>query len=156
MEQVTQQVQDGAFSLWLEEARLEAILGGCKKSVKSLLSGVRCYIAFIGVACFVARVSHVHLALLTDERDKKLRADVSPRYFPPKLDDLLAWSTLFRCKGTFENYCSHLATACLVVGAAVSVFNEPALKKAKASIVKAGGFTARPKMWVRRSVSSYP
>ncbi len=34
--------------LWVEEARLNAILGGLKLSMKSFQSGLRCYCAFIG------------------------------------------------------------------------------------------------------------
>ena len=35
-------------TLWLEEARISAILGSCMLSMKSVRSGVRCYIAFVG------------------------------------------------------------------------------------------------------------
>lgn len=33
---------------WIEEARLDAILGGMKLSMSSLRSGLRCYVAFVG------------------------------------------------------------------------------------------------------------
>ena len=33
---------------WIEDARLAAILGGCRLSMPSVSSGVRCYIAFVG------------------------------------------------------------------------------------------------------------
>ena len=32
---------------WIERARLAAILGGCRLSVNSLRSGLRCYITFV-------------------------------------------------------------------------------------------------------------
>ena len=33
---------------WLEEARLDAILGSCPYSLASVKSGLRCYLAFAG------------------------------------------------------------------------------------------------------------
>ena len=33
---------------WTEEARMDAILGSCRLSIKSVKSGVRCYVAFAG------------------------------------------------------------------------------------------------------------
>ena len=36
-------------------------------------------------------------------------------FFPPQLDALLAWSRLFRCKGTFDNYVSYVKTGCMLV-----------------------------------------
>ena len=42
-------------------------------------------------------------------------------YFPPGIDTLLLWSQTFRCSGTFQNYCSYVRTACLVVSAPVEV-----------------------------------
>jgi len=38
-------------SAWVEEARVEAVLGSCKLSLKSLRSGYRCYRAFAGASC---------------------------------------------------------------------------------------------------------
>ena len=37
-----------SWALWAEEARLGALLGTCQRSLPSVLSGVRCYIAFKG------------------------------------------------------------------------------------------------------------
>ena len=71
------------------------------------------------------------------------------KYFPPSVDTLLAWSTLFRSSGTLANYLSHVRTACLLVGAPVDVFEHPGLKRAKASVDKAGNFAKRPKMWLQ-------
>ena len=34
--------------VWIEKARLDAILGGVRLSMASLKSGLRCYIAFVG------------------------------------------------------------------------------------------------------------
>lgn len=38
-------------SVWMESARLQAILGSCARSLPSLRSGISCYIAFAGAAC---------------------------------------------------------------------------------------------------------
>ena len=42
-----------SWARWAEEARLRAILGTCQRSLPSVLSGVRCYIAFKGVSQLV-------------------------------------------------------------------------------------------------------
>ncbi len=34
---------------WMEEARLDAILGSCMLSLQSVKSGVRCFLAFAGM-----------------------------------------------------------------------------------------------------------
>ena len=93
-------------------------------------------------------------------------------YFPPKLDMLLAWSQLFRSKDTFGNYLNHVRTACLLVKQPVEVvsavlqraasdpyciefqvFSNPALKKAKQSILSAGQFSKRERLFVQRQAS---
>ena len=43
------------------------------------------------------------------------------KYFPPVLNDLLTWSTLFRSEGTFSNYLSYVRTACAIVDAPTEV-----------------------------------
>ena len=73
-------------------------------------------------------------------------------YFPPVLDDLLAWTTLFRCSGTVSNYLAYVRTACLVVKAPVEVFGHPALARAKASVSKSGNFSKRPRLWIQGRV----
>ena len=76
---------EAARSQWLADARMEAILGSCSASLKSVKSGIRCYLAF------------AEKFLL--KSGKKL---------PPTVDELLAYSTHFRCKGTFSNYLGYL------------------------------------------------
>lgn len=112
---------------WVESARLDAILGVCSRTIPSLKSGIRCYIAFVDS--------------LGGRRDA---------YFPPKLDDLLAWSTLFRSEGTLANYLSFVRTACILVKAPVDVFCDPALARAKGSVAKAQRFAQRQKFWIQR------
>ena len=92
-------------------------------------------------------------------------------YFPPKLDMLLAWSQLFRSKDTFGNYLNHVRTACLLVKQPIEasallqcvacalycivfqVFSNPALKKAKQSILSAGQFAKRERLFIQRQAS---
>ena len=38
---------------WIEEARVKAILGSCSRSMASVRSGVRCYLAFAGMHPFI-------------------------------------------------------------------------------------------------------
>lgn len=73
------------------------------------------------------------------------------RYFPPRLDILLAWSRLFRSGGTFNNYVAHVQTATEVLGECVHVFRMPAIRRARQSVEKAGNFEQRGKMWIRRT-----
>ena len=81
---------------------------------------------------------------------------------------LLAWSQLFRSKDTFGNYLNHVRTACLLVKQPIEasallqcvacalycivfqVFSNPALKKAKQSILSAGQFSKRERLFVQR------
>ena len=77
---------------WVEQARIKAILGSCPKTRQSALSGMRCWCTFAQNVL-----------------------DLKGREFPPPLDGLLAWSTLFRCKGTFANYLGHVKLACEMV-----------------------------------------
>ena len=51
-------------SSWTEEARLDAILGSCARSMKSWRSGCRCYIAFVGACCYRAAHSVMIVAVL--------------------------------------------------------------------------------------------
>jgi len=41
---------------WLAESRTDAILGACSRSHKSVRSGVRCWMAFVGMSCCCVRV----------------------------------------------------------------------------------------------------
>ena len=43
------------------------------------------------------------------------------RYFPPPVELLLAWSTLFRSAQTFSNYLGYVKTGCLIMNAATEV-----------------------------------
>ena len=112
------EMQQGEKKQWVEAARLNAILGNSSASLRSLRSGVCCYITFAGaIACLCCCVLLARSGLaLTDSCQLG-----SKHYFPPSLETLLAWSTLFRCKDTFSNYLNYVRTGCLLVKASVQV-----------------------------------
>ena len=43
------------------------------------------------------------------------------RYFPPTLDLLLSWTTMFRSGRTLRNYLGYVQTGCLLAGASTQV-----------------------------------
>jgi len=119
----------GQKAMWMETARLDAILGSCCRSMPSVRSGIKMYLAFVDE---------------TYEGPKK--------YFPPQLEWLLAWSTLFRSQGTLANYIGYVKTGCLIVKQSVKVFDHAALRRAKAATGKRLNFESRPKKWIRRTM----
>ena len=118
------------------------------------------------MACSPARV-HNSMACLVADALKLGRGT----YFPPLLEDLVAWSTLFRSADTWSNYCGYVRTGCLLCKASVEahvmapcsvgamrcgrargrqVFRHPAVRRAKASIRNFQNFDGRERLWVRR------
>ena len=118
-------------SRWVAKARVEALVGGCQKSLPSVKSGLRCYMAFASTVLRKPR-----------------------RSLPPSVDDLLAWSMTFRCAETFSNYLGHIRLGCLLAGVATDALNDPALKRAKQAIRKRRGFRARKKLFIQLEVVS--
>ena len=59
---------------------------------------------------------------------------------PPSVDDLLAWSMLFRHPTTLSNYLDYLKLVCMLVRKSTSVFDDPAAKRAKRAIAKRVSF----------------
>lgn len=114
-------------AVWLEEARLAAILGSCPKSIERSKCGMRCWIAF-------AR----HFLGITGS------------VWPPTEEGLLAWSNLFRDSRTFSNYLGYLRTGCLVVRKPTEVLRCESIKRAKLAIDKRKQFKPREKQFVRR------
>ena len=104
---------------WVEDARLDAILGRSQASTRSLRSGISCFVSFVGERAFC------RLTLVCSLLFRSLFADsVAPgtkRYFPPSLDTLLAWSVLFRSAETYSNYLSYVKTACVLARESVAV-----------------------------------
>ena len=87
---------------WREESRIAAITGSCSRSLQSVSSGVRCYMAFAGAfMCLwnsVFLFNYNWLSFAAETRpDRKV-------FLPPKIEDLMAWSVFFRSEGTFSNY----------------------------------------------------
>jgi hypothetical protein len=148
---------------WLEESRVEAILGSCRRSLRSVRSGVTCYISFASTLCW-------HLVMSRLFASSFMGGAIQPhgmQCLPPKIETLLSWSMLFRSEGTFSNYIGHLKTACLLCKHTTKVrpliascpwcmraqqaFDDPALARAKWAIKKRNCFVPRPRMWIKRS-----
>ena len=132
LEQMAKCVPKGdvqARSRWLAEARVSAILGSCPHSRDSFRSGVKCWIRFAEAMLGGGQYG-----------------------FPPTVDALLLWSHTFRCVGTFGNYVGHLRTLCLALDVPMPAADNPAIARAKASIVKRMLFSPRPRMFIQRTV----
>ena len=70
--------------------------------------------------------------------------------FPPRVEWLQAWGTMFRCSGTFSNYLGYAKVGCLLAKEDTRVFQHPAVRRAKDSVAKSGRFASREKLWIRR------
>ena len=70
--------------------------------------------------------------------------------FPPRVEWLQAWGTMFRCQGTFSNYLGYAKVGCLLAKQNTCVFQHPAVKRAKDSVGKSERFASREKLWIRR------
>ena len=103
---------------WLEDTRLDAMLGATSKSQASVRSGVRLWMAFVGADCVVGQ--HVCVVqcinLCADKYDP-----LQKRYFPPPLHLLISWTTIFRNGGTLKNYLGYVKTGCMVFNKSVAV-----------------------------------
>ena len=111
---------------WIRSARISAVLGSCPKSRKSFRSGLTNWINFCAV-------------LYNDPVEG----------FPPRLDDILAWSHTFRCVGTFCNYLGYLRTACVALDISPPPVADPALHHAKVAITKRMLFSSRPRPFIQ-------
>lgn len=126
LKRLTGAFSEGASKVeWLEQARLQALLGSCPHSHKSFQSGLRCYVAF------AVKV-----------------LGLPGRELPPTIASLLAWSTLFRCAGTFSNYVGHVKLACQIAQVSTAAFDDRSLRRAKVSIAKRRAFIARKPMFI--------
>ena len=114
---------------WCEMERARAILQPCAASLPSLRSGLRCW------KYFCLRVlNHAHVQL------------------PPSADDVAAWSALFRCQGSFQNYLCHLKVGCLLVGADTGVFSSALVSRAKSAVRARRDFVPREKLFLQHDV----
>ena len=107
---------------WLQDSRFAAIAGSCPRTHASLRSSVRAY------CMFALKVNRPAL--------------------PPSIDMLLSWSTLFRSKGTFQNYLTNIRTACQLVGLDTSTMHDRLLSKAIRAIEKRRDYIARQPMFL--------
>ena len=89
---------------WFSQAHQHAMLGSCQKSLKSVKSGVLCFVAFAVNAGAPAHGAHAYDSM-----------------FPPSVSMLVAWSLTFRCHKTFGNYLTHVKCFCLVLSRPVQV-----------------------------------
>ena len=103
---------------WLAHARVDATVGGCAASLES----VKCF------QSFAEKVLRKHAPLL-----------------PPTLDELLAWSVVFRCDETFSNYLGYVKVGSMLVGGDPAVFEDKTLRRAKKAIKRRGGPKKRKK-----------
>ena len=103
------------WSIWIEEARLHALLGSCRASIASVKSGIRCYVAFAGALLLYLGALWCPSVCCADSSGLKNGG----RYFPPTVDALLAWSRCFGHSRTWQNYLGYVRTACLVADAPV-------------------------------------
>jgi len=107
------------IDVWMEEARVDAIIGSCALSLPSVKSGTRCYMAFVGACAYLHTMGPEALRVQCRVPDATGRKGKG--YFPPVLETLLAWSTLFRSPGTLSNYLGYVKTSCLLVCAPTEV-----------------------------------
>ena len=117
-ESLPQGMQDRA--LWQKRARVAAVLGSCPKTRASFRSGIRNWVNFIGS--------------LHGSYDSA---------FPARLDDILVWSHVFRCVGTWANYVGYLRTASVALDLPCPAADHPALKHAKVGVLKRMLYTPR-------------
>ena len=102
---------------WLEDTRLDAMLGATSRSQNSVRSGVRLWMAFVGVngmSCMC--LASVCISLCADKYDP-----LQKRYFPPPLHLLISWTTIFRNGDTLKNYLGYVKTGCMVCNKSVAV-----------------------------------
>ena len=112
----------GVRSEWLQEAYLKALLGSCPKSLNSVRSGIRCWLAFAAAAL----------------------GQSGGEAMPPTAQGLVAWSMQFRCVGTFSNYLSYVRFGALLAGVPTDAFVHEAVKRAKTAVAKRMLFEPRP------------
>jgi hypothetical protein len=113
---------------FLENSRAAAVMGNCPKSRKNFRSGVTLWCSFV----------------------KALHGQEEAGW-PPRLDDMLAWTHSFTCLGTFCNYEGQVRTAAIALGLPVPAACDPALKRARGAIAKRMLSAPRPKVFLQRS-----
>ena len=72
--------------------------------------------------------------------------------FPPRLQDILDWSNIFQCHGTFDSYLGCLRVACHAIWCGAPPVGHPALFRAIVAVVKRELFQARKRMCIDRAM----
>ena len=80
---------DAEAAAWRERARVGALVGSAPKSSREAASVLRTWVSF-------AEAARIKVVL------------------PPAVDDIVAWSTLFKSVAVFRNYLAKLKLACLI------------------------------------------
>ena len=75
------------IDVWMEEARVDAIIGSCALSLPSVKSGTRCYMAFVGACAYLRTMGPEALRVQCRVPDATGRKGKG--YFPPVLETLL-------------------------------------------------------------------
>ena len=84
-----------AGAKWVSDARVSAVLGSCPRSQQCFKSALRHWTEFIRIV-------------------SGTNGDIDNRAFPPRMDDVLAWSTTFRSEVVFNALAMvQFAIACL-------------------------------------------
>ena len=97
-----------AKKAWLEESRLDAILGASSRSHKSVRSGTRCWMAFVGAYVHSRSRAYSYIKCIHVCAGKYDQA--KRQYFLPPLDLLLSWATIFCFGQTHRNYLGYVQT----------------------------------------------
>ena len=134
--------------MWTAQARVAAVMGSCLRSLASFKSGLKHWLRYIEILYG--------------------RESMDGAAFPPKLDDVLAWSNTFRCAqnmdadnmkrilhfarsfGTFANYLGYLCAACHAIGCTAPPVGHPAIKRSMIAIVKRDFYKSREKLHLDR------
>ena len=122
---------DAARAAWLEKARISALTDSCSASMPSITSRPRCWEAPAAKVLGKPRGS-----------------------LPPFINELMAWSMMFRCARTFSNYLGYVRLGCLLENRSAVVFDDPALARAKRSITKRNRFSSREKLFLQHDTVS--
>ena len=117
------------LSAWAERAKLEALCGSSKKSLREAASALRCW----------AKFAVLVLGLSPDS------------IMPPSVDGLLQWSRAFAVKETFRNYVGKIRLACELMRLSTASLDHPSIKRAMATI-RTLSAAPRAKHYTRRCI----
>ena len=133
----------------MANARMTAVMGSCPRSKDSFNAGrwplashvlvFECIVVSPGVRNYMKFATQAF-------------GDVSLG-FPPTLDSILAWSSIFRNVGTFSNYVGYVNGACLALDVPCPSTCDPAIRRSKMTIVKKMvESSSRPRHFIQRAM----